>query len=243
METEPTMTPNTIDQGDAATVLATFPATSIDCVVTSPPYWGLRDDGVAGQLGREPTADAYLDHLLAVMDELARVLAPAGTLWVTLGDTYRATSLVCLPCRFAAAMVERGWALRNTIIWHKPRCRPENVADRFTVDFEYLFFFAHVHRYAFAQQREAARDWGPRQRHDGMRRGDFAATGATRGRSGRSARCHRTTGTRRASRRRSSPRRSARGARRGASSSTPSWAAARRRSSPSASGGATRASK
>ena len=173
----PKMEPNTIYQGDAATVLATFPAASIDCAVTSPPYWGLRDYGVAGQLGREPTAEAYLDHLLAVMDALARVLAPTGTLWVNLGDTYRAKSLVCLPFRFATAMVARGWLLRNTIIWHKPACRPESVADRFTVDFEYLFFFVRARRYAFVQQREAARDWGPRRRHDGLRRGDFAATG------------------------------------------------------------------
>jgi DNA modification methylase len=178
--TYPTMEPNTIYQGDAATVLATFPAHCVDCVVTSPPYWGLRDYGDAGQLGREPTAAAYLDNLLAVMDETARVLAPTGTLWVNLGDSYRAKSLACLPFRFAAAMVERGWLLRNTIIWHKPACRPEHVADRFTVDFEYLFFFARGRRYHFAQQTEAARDRGPRRRRDGVRRGDVAAPGRNR---------------------------------------------------------------
>lgn len=146
----------------------------------------MRDYGEAGQLGREPTADAYLANLLAVMDALARVLSPRGTLWVNLGDTYRHKSLVCLPFRFATALVARGWMLRNTIIWHKPACRPENVTDRFTVDFEYLFFFARVRHYAFTQQTEPARDGGTRQRMRGradeppqtvVRRGDFAATG------------------------------------------------------------------
>lgn len=74
--------------GDARGVLRGLPAGSVDCVVTSPPYWGLRDYRVAGQYGGEPTLDAYVRSVLGVFDEIARVLHPAGTVWVNLGDTY-----------------------------------------------------------------------------------------------------------------------------------------------------------
>lgn len=63
-------------------------------------------------------------------------------------------SLVLIPFRFAVEMVNRGWVLRNTIIWRKPNCIPASVTDRFTVDFEYLFFFTKSKKYFFAQQHE-----------------------------------------------------------------------------------------
>lgn len=74
--------------GDCLRVLATMPAASVDCVVTSPPYWGLRDYGVAGQIGLESSLDAYVDALAAVAGQLWRVLKPTGTLWLNLGDCY-----------------------------------------------------------------------------------------------------------------------------------------------------------
>ena len=75
-------------QGDALTVLRELPDASVNCVVTSPPYWGLRDYGVAGQLGLEPTPDAYVAKMVEVFREVRRVLANHGTLWLNLGDSY-----------------------------------------------------------------------------------------------------------------------------------------------------------
>lgn len=74
--------------GDAATVLRTLPGESVRCCVTSPPYWGLRDYGVAAQIGLERTVGDYIDRLVAVLRELRRVLKDDGTLWLNLGDSY-----------------------------------------------------------------------------------------------------------------------------------------------------------
>lgn len=79
---------NSIYLGDAKEVLSTFPDKSIDCCVTSPPYYGLRDYGVSGQLGQERTPEAYIKNLVSVFREVRRVLRDDGTLWVNIGDSY-----------------------------------------------------------------------------------------------------------------------------------------------------------
>lgn len=76
--------------GDVRDVLATLPDDTFDCIVTSPPYWGLRDYGVAGQIGLEPTLTEYLDTMTAVCRDLRRVLKPEGTFWLNIGDSYAA---------------------------------------------------------------------------------------------------------------------------------------------------------
>jgi DNA methylase len=78
----------TLYHDDAREVLSGLPAGSVDCVVTSPPYWGLRDYRVAGQYGTEPTVDGYVESLVRVFDEVARVLTPEGTVWLNLADTF-----------------------------------------------------------------------------------------------------------------------------------------------------------
>lgn len=75
-------------QGDSLAVLKTFPDNFIDCVCTSPPYWGLRDYGVDGQLGLESTPEEYVSKMVTVFNEVKRVLKPTGTLWLNLGDSY-----------------------------------------------------------------------------------------------------------------------------------------------------------
>jgi DNA modification methylase len=78
----------TVHLGDCRAVLAELPAESVHCVVTSPPYWGLRDNGTPGQLGLEPTPEAYVEAMVAVFREVRRVLRSDGTVWLNLGDSY-----------------------------------------------------------------------------------------------------------------------------------------------------------
>jgi len=181
----------TLYNGDVLEVLKQMPDNIIDCVITSPPYWALRDYGVEGQIGLEPTFQEYLEKLWNIFAEIKRILKPAGTCFVNLGDTYNgsggshkahhkndtgfqgrygerygtkrtkirnipAKSLCMIPERFAIGMIERGWILRNQIIWQKPNAMPESVKDRFTKDFEKIFFFVKQKKYYFKQQFEKA---------------------------------------------------------------------------------------
>ena len=82
---------NHIYQGDALEVLQSLEAQKVDMCVTSPPYWGLRDYGVDGQLGLEPDFNEYIDKLCTIFDEVKRVLKDEGTCWVNLGDSYSST--------------------------------------------------------------------------------------------------------------------------------------------------------
>ena len=157
-----------------------IPTSSFNSSVTSPAYWLLRDYEVEGQMGLEPSPQEYINRLVRVFDEVFRVLRDDGTCWVVLGDTYfgrgkgagyrgpckenfrfqrkpikvggQPKSLALIPSRFAIAMTDRGWILRNRIIWHKPDATPASVKDRFTVDFEEMFFFTKSKRYYFNQQ-------------------------------------------------------------------------------------------
>jgi DNA modification methylase len=247
---------NQIILGHNVEIMKQWPAESIDCCITSPPYWGLRnygspaqiwggDAGCAhefqaftkkgisggknsskvqikgqenfqivpdsqyricqkcgaweGELGQEPTPDQYIENLMAVFDEVKRVIKNTGSCWVNLGDTFAGSggaggdwthgkrasatkwkqgdacvpdrSLVMIPFRFAIAMVNHGWILRNTIIWHKPNCMPSSASNRFTVDYEYMFFFVKQEKYYFKQQFEPIAEfnrWGGKQMSKGL---------------------------------------------------------------------------
>lgn len=241
---------NKILQGDSLTVLKTLPSESVDCIITSPPYWALRDyktEGIIwdaedcehehdfqivetkrpnvsggsnpkllsrkgkenfqeyvdyhdrktisnicqkcnawkGQLGQEPTIDLYINHLIQIFDQCKRVLKKTGTCWVVLGDTYsnnssfregrgragfnkestrilkhaakgqiNEKSLCLIPERFALKMIENKWILRSKIIWFKPNCMPSSAKDRFTVDYENVYFFTKSQKYYFKTQYE-----------------------------------------------------------------------------------------
>jgi len=188
-----TLLVNQIICGSALEVLKTFPAESVNCCISSPPYWSLRDYGIEGQLGLEKTFEEYIQKLCDIYDEVYQVLRKDGTCWVNLGDTYGgsgcgtndyrteasrsiqgigknkelyktgglaqklnyADKCLCLiPYRFAIEMVNRGWILRNIIQWHKPNCMPSSADDRFTVDYEPVFFFVKSKKYWFEQQYE-----------------------------------------------------------------------------------------
>lgn len=185
----------------------------IDCCISSPAYWGLRDYKHDDQLGNEPDFNTYLDRLVAIYDHVYRALKPTGTCFVNLGDTYgggagtttkadlerykenskqrylmpngkaisnslRGTPLnkclLMIPERFALRMIDRGWVLRNKIIWHKPNQMPSPADDRFTVDFENIYFFTKQDKgYYFEQQLEPLKqssiernkyEWNSKQR-------------------------------------------------------------------------------
>jgi DNA modification methylase len=112
---------------------------SVDCVVTSPPYWGLRDYGNAGQLGQERSLTEYVVAMVGVGRQLARVLKPSGTLWLNLGDRYGDNELIGIPWRVAFALQLDGWYIRSEVIWHKLNCLPESVRDRPSRVHEQLF--------------------------------------------------------------------------------------------------------
>jgi site-specific DNA-methyltransferase (adenine-specific) len=172
--------------GDTRKVLKLIGSESVNCVVTSPPYWCKRNYNAGPQeMGKEPTIREYLDNLLGVIDEVYRVLMPNGTLWLNVGDSYATQggtlrgnyypetgtirnvsngdvliksrelphkSLCLIPYRLAIAMQDRGWIVRNVVVWHKPDGMPESVEDRFTVDYEPVFFCTKSPRYYFKQQ-------------------------------------------------------------------------------------------
>ena len=130
-------------------VLATLPEGSVDCVVTSPPYWGLRDYEDDGQFGLEATPDAYVEEITKIFREVRRVMKDNGTLWLNLGDTYKNKQLVGVPWRTAFALQADGWILRQEIIWHKPNPMPESVTDRCTKASESIFLLAKSPNYHF----------------------------------------------------------------------------------------------
>lgn len=253
------METNKIYQGHVLDVLKTFPNESVDCVITSPPYWGIRwyktelqifggDEGCdhewnlyrhtqhsgrkgtskvgyhllkenipddiveanfcskcnawKGELGLEPSFKDYIVHLIAIFQEIKRVMKPTATCWVNLGDTYygggggnqyspsntgilsqafkkdkqyeeaggfdygymrkaketHIKSLCLIPFRFVIAMIDIGFILRNTIIWRKLNAMPSSVKDRFSTDFEYVFFFTKSKRYYFKRQKQPYKD-------------------------------------------------------------------------------------
>jgi DNA modification methylase len=167
-----------LHHGDALDVARQLPDGAADCIVTSPPYFGLRDFGVDGQYGIESSPAEFVEHLRVLFAELRRVLADDGTLWLNLGDSYSGgnrrsydvnggktrarghcesrpgadvpgKNLLGMPWRTAFALQDDGWILRNAIIWHKPNAMPESILDRLANRYEHLFLYSKSARYWF----------------------------------------------------------------------------------------------
>ncbi len=134
---------NKIFNGDSLEVLKEFPSNSVDLVVTSPPYYNLRNYQNDKQIGTEKTPKDYINNLIDIFRECKRVLKKTGSIWVNIADSYnKHKSLIGIPERLVIAMQdELNLIRRNTIIWHKPSCMPSSAKDRFTIDFEYFYFF------------------------------------------------------------------------------------------------------
>jgi len=135
-------------QGDSLEVLKGVDSNSIDCCVTSPPYWGKRQYENGG-IGLENSYKEYIDNLFAIICEVKRVLKPSGAFWLNIGDTYCNKSLQGIPWRVALRMIDDGWVLRNDIIWNKHKGGMCPQKDRFGNVFEDFFFFVKSHKYYF----------------------------------------------------------------------------------------------
>lgn len=172
--------PVTITHGDVRDVMPSIPSESVQCVITSPPYWGVRDYQVSGQIGAENDIEQYIGGLISIFSQVRRILKPDGTFWLNIGNTYtsggrkwrqedsknkgRAMSyrpdtpkglkkkdLIGVAWMVALACQRDGWYLRNDIIWNKPNCQPESVKDRLTVSHEYVFLLTKSEKYYFDQ--------------------------------------------------------------------------------------------
>ena len=132
--------------GDCLDVLRDMPKACVDCCITSPPYWGQRkyaEDGI----GLEPTWEEYVNNLVAVFDEVRRVLKPTGSFWLNIGDTYEKKRLLGIPWRVAFALTDnQGWILRNDVIWNKVKGGPDNSNDKLRNTYEHLFHFVKIPR-------------------------------------------------------------------------------------------------
>lgn len=146
--------------GDVREQLKTIADNSVNCVITSPPYWGLRDYGNEKQIGLEQTSQEYVNSMVGIFTEVKRVLCDDGTLWLNLGDSYannvknsdnnlKTKDLVGIPWRVAFALQADGWYLRQDIIWAKPNPMPESVKDRCTKSHEYIFMFSKSEKYYY----------------------------------------------------------------------------------------------
>jgi DNA modification methylase len=150
---------NKIIVGDVRDKLKTLADKSVQCVVTSPPYWGLRDYKNDNQIGLEKTFTEYVSNLTSIFNEVKRIIKDDGVLWLNLGDTYaskddlingiKGKNLVGIPWRVAFALQEDGWYLRQDIIWAKPNPMPEPVKDRCTKSHEHIFMFTKSPHYYF----------------------------------------------------------------------------------------------
>ncbi len=164
--------------GDARRALGLLPSESVQTVVTSPPYWSLRDYQVERQIGRDDTLRAYVHSIVASFSELRRVLRTDGTVWLNVGDSYtsgnrryrapdrknraramlvrprtpeglKPKDLVGVPWRIALALQDAGWWIRSEVIWYKPNAHPESVRDRPTKAHETVFLLSKEQNYYY----------------------------------------------------------------------------------------------
>ena len=139
---------------DCNVTISRFPKNYIQSIITSPPYFNLRDYGCDGQIGNEKSVIEYIDNLVNVFDNARDSLKDDGLIFVNLGDTYKNKTLLCIPDHFKIAMISKGWFCRNDIVWHKPNAMPSSVKDRFVVDYERVFMFSKNKKYKFNTQYE-----------------------------------------------------------------------------------------
>lgn len=135
--------------GRARDALVEMPTASVDCVITSPPYWSVRRYSGDSKLGEEASPEEYVCDLVGELDELKRVLKSSGSLWLNIGDTYHKKNLCGIPWRVAIALQEHGWILRNAVIWDKVKGNPDNARDKLRDIYEFVFHFVRSTAYFY----------------------------------------------------------------------------------------------
>lgn len=173
-----TITQSVLLCGDARRALELLPSGSVQTVLTSPPYWSLRDYGVQDQIGRDDSLEAYVHSIVVAFDQVSRVLRDDGTVWLNVGDSYtsgnrryrapdrknraramdvrpptpeglKPKDLIGVPWRLAFALQDAGWWLRGEVIWSKPNAHPESVRDRPTKAHETVFLLSKQQDYYY----------------------------------------------------------------------------------------------
>ncbi len=127
-----------IEQGDAAIVMNHIENESIDCIVTTPPYWRRRTQGTESITAT--TADEFINQLLQTMSQAWRVLKPQGSLWLNMGDDTTDGFVQGIPWRIVLAMMDRqGWQLVNEVVWNKTTTSPQGSQDHLRKVHEFMF--------------------------------------------------------------------------------------------------------
>ena len=127
--------------GDVKKCLSKLPNESVDCVITSPPYWKQRDYKHPKQIGQEKTYTEYVNKLVDVFKEIKRILKPTGTFFLNVGYKWKDKELLLIPELLAFELQKNGWALLNKIIWNKPNAMPSPLDNRFSNVYEPIFLF------------------------------------------------------------------------------------------------------
>ncbi|WP_419923594.1 DNA-methyltransferase [Candidatus Poriferisocius sp.] len=164
--------------GPAIEALGLLPDGCVQTVVTSPPYWSLRDYSAEGQIGRDDALGEYVKSIVMAFDQVRRVLTDDGTVWLNVGDSYtsgnrryrapdrknraramavrpptpeglKPKDLIGVPWRLAFALQGAGWWLRSEVIWYKPNAHPESVSDRPTKSHETVFLLSKNQDYYY----------------------------------------------------------------------------------------------
>jgi DNA modification methylase len=143
---------NKVLKGDVREIAKELPEDFFQCIITSPPYFNLRDYSGGSEdkeIGKESSHEEYVSNLVEVFNILKSKLKTDGLLWLNLGDTYKNKMLMGMPWRVALALQDNGWILRSDIIWHKPNAMPSSIKDRPTTDHEYIFMFSKSNEYYY----------------------------------------------------------------------------------------------
>ncbi len=135
--------------GDALEILESWPDDSIDCSMTSPPYWGQRKYNRDG-IGLEADPADYIRNLLRILAQVRRVLKPSGSLWLNIGDAYRKKTLLGIPWRVVLELTDtQGWLLRNNVVWHKVKGGPDPTRNKLRNVHEPLFHLVKSPEYYY----------------------------------------------------------------------------------------------
>lgn len=124
---------------------------SVNCIITSPPYWGMRvydNEEDDHEIGNEKKFCQYVENLTAVFNEARRVLKKDGSLWLNLGDKYIEKGLLGMPWRVAISLMDSGWIMRNDVIWHQMK-GTQSVKDRLRDSYEHVFHFVKSKKYFY----------------------------------------------------------------------------------------------